>query len=211
MRITTKAVYDIASWTILEWDGFYYDGPIAHAGGGPSQEQKNAAQSQANLTNQLGQTAGRQEQFFENQQNKVNPFYTSRMTNGLPYYNALTDAQGGITAQAFAPARAALARQTGGFGPGLPNGFATQAMNDLNEDQARAFDQNLVSAMGANEQAKEAGASGLIGQAQIANPTGYYGAAMGGNQSLMNAPLQRPGVSGILGGVASGLASAIPF
>src|SRR6185312_16127223 len=131
-------------------------------GGGPSSEQKQAAASQANLTDQLANTASRQEQFFENQQNKVNPFYTSRMNNGLPYYSSLTDAAGGTTAQAFQPARAALARETGGFGPSLPNGFATQANSDLNEQQAQAFDQNLVGAMSANEQAKQAGAAGLI-------------------------------------------------
>ena len=179
-------------------------------GGGPSSEQKQAAASQANLTNQLAGTANRQEQFMENQQNKVNPFYTSRMNNGLPYMNALTDSAGGTTARAFAPARASLMQRLGSQ-PGLPSGFREQAMQDLDSQQASAFDQNLVGALAANEQAKQAGASGLLGQAQIANPMGYYSGAMGGNSSIMQAPLQRPGMAGVLGGLAGGLASAVPF
>lgn len=179
-------------------------------GGGPSSEQKAAAASQANLTNELAGVANKQEQFSEAQQNKVNPFYTSRMQNGLPYMNALTDSAGGTTAQAFAPGRAALMRSLGSQ-QGLPSGFRDQAISDFNEGQGQAFDQNLVGALGANEQAKQAGASGLLGQAQIANPQGYFNSAMGGNQSIMNAPLQRPGMAGVLGGLAGGLASAIPF
>lgn len=179
-------------------------------GGGPSSEQKAAAASQANLTNQLGATASRNQQFVEKQQNLVNPFYQERMNSGLPYFNALTDAQSGLTAQAFAPARANLLRQLG-TQSNLPSGFKTQALTDLNSEQARTFDQNLLSALGANEQAKQAGASGLLGQAQIANPLGYYQGALGGNQSIMSAPLQRPGIGGLIGGIAGGAASALGF
>lgn len=179
-------------------------------GGGPSSEQKQAASSQANLTNQAGQAAQQAQQFTQAQQQKVNPFYTSRMQNGLPYMNAMTDSAGGTTAQAFAPARAQLMQRLGSQ-QGLPSGFRDQAMTDFNEGQSQAFDQNLQGALGGNEQAKQAGASGLLGQAQIANPQGFYGTAMGGNQSIMQAPLQRPGLQGVLGGVAGGLASAVPF
>lgn len=210
MRITTKATYDIETWTLQEWDGFEYEGPLELAGGGPSPEQKQAASSQANLTNQLSGIAGRSQDFLEAQQNKVNPFYTSRMQNGLPYMNALTDSAGGTTAQAFAPGRAALMRSLGSQ-QGLPSGFREQALSDFNEGQGQAFDQNIIGALGANEQAKQAGASGLLGQAQIANPQGYFGQALGGNQSIMGAPLQRPGMTGVLGGLAGGLASAVPF
>ena len=179
-------------------------------GGGPSSEQKNAAQSQANLTNQLAGIGGRQEQFLEAQQNKVNPFYTSRMQNGLPYFNQMTDASSGLNARAFAPARQALMQRLG-TQQGLPSGFANQAMTDLDSQQAQGFDQQLLQGMQMQEQAKQGGAAGLMGQAQIANPTGYFGGAMQGNQSIMQAPLQRPGLGGLLGGVAGGLASAIPF
>jgi hypothetical protein len=84
-------------------------------------------------------------------------------------------------------------------------------MTDLNSQQARSFDQNLVGALGANEQAKQAGASGILGQAQIANPQSYFGLATQGNNAIMNAPLQRPGIGGLLGGIAGGAASAIPY
>lgn len=179
-------------------------------GGGPSSEQKQAAASQANLTNQLSGIAGRSQDFLEKQQNKVNPFYQSRMDNGLPYMNALTDAQGGVTARAFAPMQADLMRRLGSQ-QGLPSGFREGAISDLNEAQGQAYSQNLINALGANEQAKQAGASGLLGQAQLANPQGYFGQAMQGNSSIMGAPLQRPGMAGVLGGLAGGLASAIPF
>lgn len=180
-------------------------------GGGPSTEQKNAAQSQANLTNQLGQTFGKQEAFSEAQQNKVNPFYTDTMNRGLPYYSQLTDQIGGNTAQAFAPAKAQLERSLGQNANSLPSGFATGARTDLASQQARDFDQQLQGAQGANFQAKQQGAAGLIGQAQVANPTAYSGQALGGNQSIMGAPLAKPGLGGLLGGMAGGLASAIPF
>ena len=183
-------------------------------GGGPSQQQKDAASAQANLANQEGAAASRQEQFAENQQNKVNPFYTSRMQNGLPYMNQLTDASSGLVARSFAPARQQLMQQLG-TQQGLPSGFKTQAMTDLNTQQAQAFDSQLLSGLQANEQAKQAGAAGLVGQQQAANPTGLYGGALQGNQSIMQAPLQSPGLGGLLGGaiggVSSALASKIPF
>lgn len=183
-------------------------------GGGPSSEQKAAAASQANLTNQEGAAAGRQEQFAENQQNKVNPFYSSMMQNGLPYMNQMTDAASGTNARAFAPARQALMQRLG-TQQGLPSGFKEQAMTDLDTQQAQGFDQQLQSALAQNFQAKQAGAAGLVGQQQVANPTGYFGGAMQGNQSIMQAPLQSPGLGGLLGGALGGvggaLASKIPF
>lgn len=180
-------------------------------GGGPSQQQLNAAQSQADLNNQLGAAFTQANTFQQAQQQKANPFYTSRMQTGLPYFGALTDAASGTTAQAFAPARAQLEAQIGQGGNALPSGFADQARTDLAANQARAFDTTLQGALGANEQAKQVGASGLLGQAQIANPVGFAGAATQGNASVMNAPLAKPGLGGLLGGVAGGLASAVPF
>jgi hypothetical protein len=180
-------------------------------GGGPSSEQKAAASSQAALNSQLSDVFGRQEKFSEAQQNKANPFYTQRMNQGLPYYSNLTDAASGDTARAFAPARAQLEQQLGQNPNALPSGFAQGARSDLAANQARAFDMQLQGAQGANEQAKQAGASGILGQAQIANPQSYAGLATSGNQGVMNAPLARPGLGGLLGGLAGGLASAIPF
>lgn len=180
-------------------------------GGGPSQQQQDAATSQTALNKQLGDAFGRQEQFSETQQNKVNPFYTRMMNEGLPYMANLTDAMSGNTAQAFAPAKAQLEKSLGQNANALPSGFATGARTDLASNQARAFDQQLQGAQGANLQAKQQGAAGLLGQAQIANPTAYSGQATQGNSSVMNAPLAKPGLGGLLGGIAGGLASAIPF
>jgi len=180
-------------------------------GGGPSQQQKDAAASQASLNNQLGQAFSQNEAFKEKQQQAVNPFYTSMMKDGLPYFSALTDAGAGTTAQAFQPARAQLERTLGQQANALPSGFADQARTDLSAQQARAFDQQMQGNLGANFAAKQAGASGLLGQAQVANPLGYAGAATQGNQAVMTAPLASPGLGGLLGGLAGGLASAIPF
>lgn len=211
MRITTKAVFDIESMALVDWEGFEYEGPLDLAGGGPSDEQKQAAASQTALNTELGGAFKSNEAFKEKQQAAVNPFYQSRMQGGLPYFSNLTDSAAGTTAAAFAPARAGLEQQLGQNPNSLPSGFAMGARSDLAANQARSFDQQLTGAMGANEQAKQAGASGLLGQAQIANPLGYGSAATSGNQAIMQAPLATPGLGGLLGGLAGGLASAIPF
>lgn len=210
MRIATKVVIDIETGKVVSRETYEYLGPVVLCGGGPSAEQKAAAQSQANMTNQMANVFGKQEAFSEAQQNKVNPFFTNMMNNGLPYFSAMTDAQSGLNARAFAPAKAQLEKQLG-TSMGLPNGFATQARTDLASNQARSYDQQLLAALQAQQQAKQQGAAGLLGQQQIANPLGYGSAALQGNQSIMQAPLASPGIGGLLGGIAGGLASAIPF
>lgn len=180
-------------------------------GGGPSKQQTDAANSQSALNKQLSDVFGRQETFSEAQQNKANPFFTSELQNGNPYFNNQTDAISGNTAQAFAPARAQLEQSLAQGGNALPSGFATGARTDLASQQARAFDSQLNQAQQGNLATKQAGAAGLIGQAQVANPTAYSGQATAGNSSVMNAPLAKPGLGGLLGGLAGGLASAIPF
>src|SRR2546430_8097282 len=180
-------------------------------GGGPSKQQQQAADSQTALNNQLGQTFGKQEAFSEAQQNKVNPFYTQTLQNGLPYYSQLTDQASGDTARGFAPARAQLEQQLKQSPNALPSGFATGARSDLAAQQGRAFDESLQAAQGANFQAKQQGAAGLLGQAQISNPTAYSGQATAGKQAIMNAPLAKPGLSGLLGGLAGRFESAVTF
>jgi hypothetical protein len=180
-------------------------------GGGPSAAQNAAAQSQANLSNSLLPIFQQQEQFKEAQQNAVNPFYRSLMQEGNPYFANQRDAMSGNTAQAFAPARAQLEGTLRQGANALPSGFATGARTDLASNQARAFDQQLQGAQQQNLATRQAGAAGLLGQAQIANPTAYSGQAQQGFGSIMNAPLASPGLGGLLGGLAGGLASAIPF
>lgn len=176
-------------------------------GGGPSAQQNAAATSQANLTKQLGDTAAKQEQFSEAQQNKANPFYTSLMENGDPNYNAQTDQAGGVLSRSYAPARAQLERQLSSYGS-LPSGYADAARRDLSTSQARDYDSQLTGIMANNLAQKQAGASGILGQAQIANPQSYYQGALQGNSSIMNANLRKPGLAGILGGAAGGATSA---
>jgi hypothetical protein len=180
-------------------------------GGGPTAQQNAAATSQTNLNNQLAQGYGQQQQFAQTQQNKVNPFYTQEMNQGNPYMANQIDANAGNNAAAFAPAKAQLEQQMGQSPNALPSGFATQARTDLASNQARSFDQGLMGAQQGNFQAKQQGAAGLMGQQQLANPTAYSGQATQGNQSVMNAPLAKPGLGGLLGGLGGGLLSAMPF
>lgn len=190
---------------------FDYEGPVALCGGGPSPEQRQAASSQANLTAQTAKIAGDNQQMVKDQFAKIDPYATSRLQNGLPFKNALTDFSAGTNAQAYAPARAAMLRGLSRFGSALPSGFKTQAMNDFEENRAHAFDSDQVNNLMGDEAAKGNAASVLTGQQQIANPLGYTSAAMQGNQSIMQAPLQKAGMSGLLGGAVSGAMSAIPF
>lgn len=180
-------------------------------GGGPSKEQKAAATAQTNLDNQLANVFNKQFDFQQMQQGKANPFYTSEMDKGLPYLDQALDLQAGTTARAFQTAKSQLEQRLGQQANALPSGFAEQARADLGAQQSRAYDQNLQNLLGANFQARQAGASGLLGQAQIANPAQYSGQAIQGNASIMNAPLARPGIGGLLGGIGGGLASALPF
>lgn len=178
-------------------------------GGGPSAEQRAAAASQANLANQTASTAQRQEQFLESQENKIDPFGTSRLNNGLPFFNALTDYTGGTTAAAYAPGRGAILRKFDTMS-GLPSGMKEQTLADYDANEARGYDQGLVGNLLTNEQSKEEAARLLTGQEQIANPIGYTSEAMSGNQSIMQAPLQNPGLGGLLGGIAGGVISKLP-
>jgi|ERR1700757_2883881 len=180
-------------------------------GGGPTAAQNAAAQSQADMTKQLSDVFGKQQAFSQAQQEKINPFETQLLQQGNPYYANQVDALSGNVAQAFQPARAQLERTLGQNPNALPSGFATGARTDLASNQARAFDQSLQGAQQGNLATRQAGASGLLGQMQAANPLGYAGAALQGNQSIMQAPLASPGLGGLLGGLAGGLASSIPF
>lgn len=179
-------------------------------GGGPSAAQNAAAASQAKLTDQSAQTSREMLDFYKQQQGKIDPFATSRLNNGLPFANAMSDASNGTIARSFAPLYAQQNRRFSGFGA-LPSGFREQARTDLDAQRARAFDQGQIQNLLTNEQAKTQGAQMLTGQQQLANPLGWNQSAMGGNSSIMNAPLQSPGLGGLIGGIAGGAMSAIPF
>lgn len=194
----------------LEHEFYEYDGPVALCGGGPSQQQKDAAASQAKLADTETAQAGKSSAIQDAIYGQIAPMATARMQNGLPYAGQLLDYAGGNTARAYAPARAALARQLGSTG-GLPSGFKTAAMADLNENAAQNFDANIKGAQDQNDQAKIQGAQILTGQQSTYNPLGYYQAAGTSNNSIMQAPLQSPGWQGVIGGIAGGVAQANPI
>jgi hypothetical protein len=190
-------------------DDFWHEGGIEHLGGGPSAAQNRAADSQTAINAQLAKTAQQNEDYTEAQRNKTTPFYGDLMKNGPEYTNAALDYAGGTNARAYAPARAALIQRIGQSN-GLPSGYRDQALTDFDEQRAQGYDNALTSVYADRQAARERGAAGLMGEAQQANPLGYYGAATQGNTSILNANLRKPGIGGIIGGIAGGAASAIP-
>lgn len=213
MLIHLHSEYD-CDGRLLRYVAEEYEGPIALCGSGPSAQQNAAAAANASLANQLGTTAAAQEKFSEGQQKLAQPFFQSRMQGGLPYYSNLVDNASGLTAQAYAPARAQMMRSLGSQ-QGLPNGFREGAINDFNENQGRAFDSQLLGAQQANEAAKQAGALGIVGQGNAAAQTANaaYGNAIGANQGIFNSQnlMSQPmgGLGGLFGGLASGVMSML--
>jgi hypothetical protein len=211
MRVTTKAVFDIESGDLLEWEGYEYDGPVELAGGGPSSAQKAAQAQQLSNAQQEGKLANQSAGKFNSLYGDINPFYTSEMNNGLPFYNNLTDFNSGTIAKAYAPAKADFLRRTSTMGA-LPSGFKAAGLNDINEAQAHDFDSSLVNNMYANYQTKQAGAAGKAGLMQIVNPAAFYGGSSSAASSAMQPlqPQQNPWL-GVLGGAVQGASSAIPW
>jgi hypothetical protein len=211
MKITTKAVFDIESGELLAWEGFDYEGPIEHCGGGPSGNQQAAQQQTLQNAQQEGQLAGQSAQQFNALGSSVSPFYQNEMTNGLPYYGNLTDSASGSTAQAYAPAKASYLRGESSMGP-LPSGSKAAGLNDINEAQAQTFSNQLIGNQAAQQQAKQQGAAGTAGMMQAYNPAAFYGGSSGAGSAGMS-PLQpqyNPWM-GIAGGAVQGAASAAPF
>jgi hypothetical protein len=66
---------------------------------------------------------------MESQEQKIDPFATSRLNDGLPFYNSLTDYSKGTTAASDAPGRAALLRKFDTMS-GLPSGMREQTLTD---------------------------------------------------------------------------------
>jgi hypothetical protein len=211
MKITTKAVFDIASGDLLDWEGFDYEGPLELCGGGPSSTQQQAQQQTLQNAQQEGALAGQSAQKFNALGSTVSPFYQSEMTNGLPFYNNLTDFTSGTTAQAYAPAKASYLRGEASMGA-LPSGSKGAGLNDINEAEANTFNNNLVGNMFANQQVKQQGAAGTAGLMQAYNPAAFYGGSTsaGSSASQPLQPAYNPWM-GVLGGAVQGAASAIPF
>jgi hypothetical protein len=211
--ITTSATFDMATWTapgarlydgLESWNGYWYDGEIDRLGGGPDATQKKQEEAQANLTNQEAAAAERAQAFKEKQQERVNPFFGNLMDNGPEYSPALLDYEGGVNARAFAPEKANLVRRLGSD-TGLPSGYRDQALTDFEERRAAGYDSGLTNIFTDRQAAKERGASGLLGQAQLADPTSLYSGATAGTNAIFNAP-RSPGLAGTLGALLGGAA-----
>lgn len=209
MKIATRIVWDMATMQVIEKDEFEYSGPLAFLGGGPSPEQKAAAVNEAALTKTATDTASKQNAREDDQYAQVKPFYTNRLQNGLPYINQLLDPMSGIISRAFAPAYQSLNQRFAV--DGLPSGSKDAAIRDLDAQKARAYDTQMVGALQQNDAAKQDAASGLVGQQGLAlsSAMGNTNAALSGNNSIMQAPLQSQGVGGILGGVLQGTGAAL--
>lgn len=212
MRVTTRAEYRLSEsgdYVLVAWEGYEYEGPVAMLGGGPSSEQRDAARAQADSSRQASANSTENNKLFHDQYAKVNAYAEPRLQNGLPFFPAMTDYNSGVNAQAFAPARATLNRNLTSMGD-LPSGFKAASLADFESNRARAFDDSLMQSLFQNEQAKQQAAQVMTGQGSQLNPIGWTQAAMQGNQSIMQAPLQSPGIGGLLGGIAGGAMSAIP-
>jgi len=62
MRVTTKAVFDIETWMLLDWTGYEYSGPIEMLGGGQANSgQASQAASNANAASNQNLALGNEE------------------------------------------------------------------------------------------------------------------------------------------------------
>lgn len=218
MKIYTKLLFRMedGGLVLLNAESYDYWGPVDLCGGddGSTPESRAASTHQLALSDKMAGIAGdnqaQQKEIF----NTIKPFGTSRMNGGLPFFNALTDYNGGIVARSFAAPRARLLRSLGSQS-GLPSGFRQGAISDFDSSEARTFDQGIQQALFANEQAKQQGAQILSGQAGQLNPLGWYQATQQGYnpQQYMTAPT--PGAGGAIAGAVGGLGSAaigkLPF
>lgn len=207
-RIEVQMTDVIGEYLPVSKASFDYEGPIEKLGGGPSDQEKQAAASQLKTADTLNNIAqgnqAQQQKIFD----AIKPFGTSRMNNGLPFFQSLTDFASGTNARAFAPAKANLNR-------GLQQAHASpmarlQANTDFDMQRARGFDSALTSNLFGNEQAKQQGAQILSGQASQLNPLGYYQATQQGFNPQQYSGLRTAGMGGLVGGLVEGGLSKVP-
>lgn len=194
MRISTKVIIDVETGEILERESYEYDGPLIFLCGGDALAGQK--ETEANQQVQMNQ----QMMDMMNQYSaQTNPFWMSQLQNGLPFFNQLTDYSKGTVGQSFVAPRAALNRSLAGMGSTLPSGMAEQANTNLDAAEGSAFDQNMVSNLMANQNAKLQAAASL-------NP--FQPAQIGSQaaSSVLSAPPVNPGgIGNFLGGAVSGL------
>ena len=164
--------------------------------GGPSREQRQAAQQQSQLANTLSSLAAQREALQQ-------PYIQSRIEGGLPFREQALDFSGGSLARSYAPARGALLRRLSGYGSALPSGFREQALTDFDTQRARAFDDNVLRTLLLDE-ATRARAAGLT------DPLGYFTGAERGLGSIISMPGRANPLGSIFGGAVSSLVRLIP-
>lgn len=136
---------------------------------------------------------------------QTNPFWSSRLSGGLPFFNQLTDYSSGTLAKSFAPQFAALNRRLSGFGDTLPSGFKEQQLTNLGAQEGEMFDENMVRNLSANEQSKLQAAASL-------NPFQPAQIGSGAAGSVLSAPAVNSGGFGnFLGGAVSGLLNNVSY
>lgn len=207
-RIEVRMTDVIGEYLPVSKESFDYEGPIEKLGGGPSDEEKAAAKAETKnadtVSNIANSNNAQQQEIFHT----IKPFGTSRMNNGLPFFNSLTDFASGVNARAFAPAKANLNR--GLFAAHASPMARLQANTDFDMQRARGFDSGLTSNLFGNEQAKQQGAQILSGQANQLNPLGYFQTAGQGYNPQMYSGLRSPGMGGMIGGLVEGGLSKVP-
>jgi hypothetical protein len=160
--------------------------------GGPTQSQKNAAASQAQISAE-NQALGDQAL------SGALPFYQQEAQQGLPYFAQQANYSTSALAQQINQAKANENAKMAGYGGALPSGFAQANDRDLDIAGANAQDQNMLQLLAAQQAAKQAGAAGEVGIGQ-----GAMGTAAGANQSIMQAPLQNNFWSNLIAGLVQG-------
>jgi hypothetical protein len=129
--------------------------------GGPSQAQQQQQQAQLTATNQNAALSKQLGDIFTSGEQATQPFYTSLLNQGLPYFNAQSQYSTSALAPQINQAQAAQKSKEAGYGGALPSGFADAASRDISTQGAEMFDQNQLSLLQQQEQAKMAGAAGL--------------------------------------------------
>jgi len=179
-------------------------------GGGVSAGQlNNSISGQQGLAGNANSNMIQQQGQQNSDQTGATGFYNNQMKQGLPFYNSLTDYSAGANAQAYAPARAQMLRQTSQYG-NMPSGYRDSLTSNLGAQQANSFDASMTQNMMAQQMAKNQGAAGVQGQQQIAGQQamGYGGMQGNANQSIISGP-QKPTAMGVIGGLAqSGIQAA---
>lgn len=137
-------------------------------------------------------------------------YWKNLMYQGSPWLKPATDYGAGTVAQSYAPQFGGVYRATSTMGTNTPSGYRDALINNLRASQGTAFDNSLVQAMIANQQAKSQGAAGVQGEQQIAqNAAQQYGQlGAGTEQAILNAP-QRGGIIPALAGAAAGVGSTM--